>query len=926
MLKPDFCKSCRGYSWGCGGYVPASGSGTNGVLIVAEAAGADEAAEGTPLVGKAGHYLWSNLARIGIEREGFRCHNVLSCRPPDNKLAKMPYERDVIASCAPLLDSTIADMRKTCLVTGKTFVILTLGKIAFKRVMGIDEKDPIMGIDYLNYPFWKEEYGAWVLAADHPSFLMRGNHHLLPIVQYCFQRALEIASNGLQVERPQYLEDPDPAIFQKWVEDYLGVLDHDPLNTFLSYDIETPWKQGKDEEDIEKDAADDQTILRCSFAYRPNEAISVPWNAQYVPILEDIFASDGIKVGWNNEKYDSDRVKAHMPINGVELDGMLAWHVLNTSMRKGLGYVTPFYAPNIQVWKHLSHDHPAFYNAKDADMALRCWLGIRDGLKQNHLWPVFEKHVVKLNEVLGYMSGQGVLRDEGLRTEAEGKLTAILGDLESKMEAVVPFEARKVDHVFKNRPKETEEVSKPKLYNRPGIRVESACSNCGLARPGKPHFKKFVKKVNPCADAGRVERQIEVVEWFRLRDWKLSKDQLLNYQRVRGHSSIVDRKTGQITFDENAIIKLMKKYPKDELYPLVTEFRGNQKLLGTYIGVTEDGKIHGGMPIGKDGRIHTTFTTDASTLRSTSRQPNLQNLPRPKGKDDLATIIRNLIHAGPGQIFLARDYSGIEAVLVGYFALAPRYIRLSKIDVHSYYTAYALNQLDGRVRSNDLPDVSWSDDRLATRLSEIKAEFKTDRNNLYKHLVHGANFMQGAKGAAEKILNETGKVYSVDLVKKVMGVYFELFPEIKRWHSSVLQQAEKDGFLRNPFGYIHRFNKVYEYEKIGGQWIKEPGPEANKVIAFLPQSTAAGIIKESMLNLWFSHFETAGKFLRLLIHDELFFEVPTEQVDIVDKIVQNVMEAPIKELQLPKSYNMGPYLSILTEAKEGSRWGNMHGR
>ena len=118
---------------------------------------------------------------------------------------------------------------------------------------------------------------------------------------------------------------------------------------------------------------------------------------------------------------------------------------------------------------------------------------------------------------------------------------------------------------------------------------------------------------------------------------------------------------------------------------------------------------------------------------------------------NLAGIVRNLIVARPGCIFLARDYSGIEAVLVGYFALSPRYIRLAKIDVHSYYTAYALHELDGRVSANDLPDVNWPNDRLIPHLAALKKEFKHERNSLYKHLVHGANFMQGAKGAAEKI-------------------------------------------------------------------------------------------------------------------------------------------------------------------------------
>lgn len=329
------------------------------------------------------------------------------------------------------------------------------------------------------------------------------------------------------------------------------------------------------------------------------------------------------------------------------------------------------------------------------------------------------------------------------------------------------------------------------------------------------------------------------------------------------------------------------------------------------------------MPIGKDGRIHTLYTFNPSTLRLASQNPNLQNLPRSGKEGDLQSIIRNLVIANEGNIFLARDYSGIEAVLVGYFASSAAYIRLAKMDVHSFYTAYAINQLDGRIHSSDLPLLSWDDDKLRSHLAGIKKEFKHERNELYKHLIHGANFFQGPKGAQAKIFAETGKEYPVSLIAKVMGVYFELFPEIKRWHNQEWLQAEKDGFSRNPFGYIHRFSKVFDYEKIGGKWIKSPGPDANKVVAFKPQSTAAGMIKEAMMRMYYNRFEEAGQYLRLQVHDEIFCEVPLELVEQVDQIMQEEMERPVPELGLPTSFGMGESLSILTEAKRGVRWGSM---
>jgi DNA polymerase I-like protein with 3'-5' exonuclease and polymerase domains len=741
---------------------------------------------------------------------------------------------------------------------------------------------------------------------------MRGNNHLIPVLQYAFKRALEIAENGLTLDEPEYLLDPAPSTFAQWVRDYLSHVDSHPLDTFLSYDIETPYKQGKSEGELANEEGDDYSILRCSFAYQPNRAVSVPWRAEYLPMLEELFTSPGKKVGWNSAGYDDPRILAKVPINGDRLDAMLCWHVLNSALDKSLGFVTPFYVKTTGMWKHLSDEQPAFYNAKDADMALRNFIGIRADLERADLWHVYERHVVELNRALSYMSQKGVLRDEVMRSGAEQQLSDLLDVTELSMEASVPLAARRMK-LYKKQPKDmTDIIAEQRMMP---VKV---CQVCGELKPKKKHS-------TVCSESIVTTLEFPSTVWLKPLEFKVSKLGLTNYQKALRHQAVTDRRTQKVTFDESAIMKLMKAHPLDPLYPKILEHREYQKLLSTYIGITQDdGRVRGGMPVGLDGRIHTLFTHNPSTLRLASQNPNLQNLPRPKGKDDLQTIVRNLIVAGPGHVFTARDYSGIEAVLVGYFASAPGYIRLAKIDVHSFYTAYALNALDGRVPTADLPDVSWPDERLIPALADIKQRFKHDRNQLYKHLVHGGNFAQTSKGAAEKIFKETGVEYPVKVIAKVMDLYNELFPEIRRWHNTLLLQAEKDGFLRNPFGYVHRFYKVYSYEKFGGQWQKRPGDDANRVIAFLPQSTAAGIIKEAILRLFFNRFDDAGQYLRLQVHDECFAEAPEVLVDEVDKVMKEEMERPIQALALPTSYQMGSYLVIDTEPKRGHRWGSMH--
>lgn len=939
LLKPESCKNCPLYEPPFGkkwGFSLPCGTGTNGVMIVAEALGEAEEKEGMALVGKSGYALFQQLKRVDIERDGFTIFNTVACRPPDNKLVKQPYEQAAIAHCAPNLDRAIADAKIAAKAAGKTFVIVTLGATAFRRVLGLDYKKDrdLLRKDYYAYPFWSDTYSCWVLNAPHPAYLVRGNTHLWPVVQFVFTRAIEIANNGLHLDDPAYLLDPDPTGFDTWIDGYIGSLVTTPDNP-LSYDIETPYKKKvADEDEVGKEEAavdDDHTILRCAFSYYANgttHTTSVRWSAEYLAGIERIFATAPFVLGWNSDKYDYPRVSRYVKVAGLGLDGMVAWHILNSALFKRLGFVTPFYWQNTIMWKHLSEAQPAFYNAKDADAALRCWVGIKRDLVANNLWKVYERHWIELSKALKYMQDKGVLRDDLTpeigRNDAEKRMTTILVGIEASMEEAVPADAREIK-IYKKAPK----VVKAGMYETTKNYAEKFCTGCGISLK-----RKWKAHSTLCTATDSTLHMVPVPVWAEPLPFKISAKRLTSYQKSLRHQAIIDRKEKRVTFNADALVKLIKQHPTDKLYPRILEHRKVQKLLSTYVGYTNSkGQLVGGMPVGPDGRIHTVYGRDASTLRFTSEDPNLQNLPRPNPKDpdDLVNIIRNLVVAETGSILYARDFSGIEAVLTGYFALDPSYIRLAKRDIHTYYTVHALYELEGgrRIQAADLPDITWPDDRLFPYLETLKGEFKAERNTLYKHLVHAANFMQGAMGARDKIFSETGIEYPVKTVQKVMDVYYNLFPKIRQWHRNVLEQVEKDGYIRNPFDYVHRFTHAFEYKKEGGEWVKRVGPDANKIIAFGPQSTAVAIITEAILRLYFNRFEEAGRFLRLQVHDELLLEVPRPEWERVDKIIKWEMESPIPQLKMPASWGMGDCLSILTEAKvdlhEPSRWGSMKG-
>jgi hypothetical protein len=181
------------------------------------------------------------------------------------------------------------------------------------------------------------------------------------------------------------------------------------------------------------------------------------------------------------------------------------------------------------------------------------------------------------------MTNAGMPVDAAIREDRALKLAAKIKEAQAIMVGAVPLEARKIAIVYKKPPSDTSAC-----LSRPGVSVVPTCSGCGLTRPRKDHFKRYVKKSNPCVDATIQPRQVEVVEWYRLGDFTPSRDQLIRYHQHlnRPLPMVYDKDLGRkkVSFGEKQIKELIIKYPHDGLYPAILEYRSIDKLAGTYVG------------------------------------------------------------------------------------------------------------------------------------------------------------------------------------------------------------------------------------------------------------------------------------------------------------------------------------------------------
>lgn len=126
-------------------------------MVIGEAPGADEDAQGEPFVGRAGKLLNQMLLAVGLKREEVYIANIVKCRPPNNRDPR-PEEA---TACEAYLQQQIA------LVQPK--VIFAVGRVAAQNLLKSDQKVGAMRGKTFEYGPDKVP----VVVTYHPAYLLR---------------------------------------------------------------------------------------------------------------------------------------------------------------------------------------------------------------------------------------------------------------------------------------------------------------------------------------------------------------------------------------------------------------------------------------------------------------------------------------------------------------------------------------------------------------------------------------------------------------------------------------------------------------------------------------------------------------------------------------------------------------------------------
>jgi DNA polymerase I len=326
-------------------------------------------------------------------------------------------------------------------------------------------------------------------------------------------------------------------------------------------------------------------------------------------------------------------------------------------------------------------------------------------------------------------------------------------------------------------------------------------------------------------------------------------------------------KTGQYKTDEDILSKLAQTH---EVPQLVMDYRQLQKLKSTYVDALPT------MINPNTGRVHTNFRQAvAATGRLSSDGPNLQNIPI---KTERGREVRKAFIPRPGNLLLSADYSQIELRIIAHLSNDAAMIEAfkNKIDIHTATASKVyqvpLEEVDGTMRRNA------------------------------KAVNFGIIYGQSAFGLSQSLgISRTE-------AKEIIDSYFTQFAGLKTYMDNIMNVAREQGYVETILGrrrYLRDINSANQTVR---------GFAERNAINAPVQGSAADMIKKAMIDIHAAmKKEKLQSKMILQVHDELVFEVVEKEMDIMKKMIPELMENTMK-LNVP----------IVAEVGTGLNWLEAH--
>ncbi|MGN7760828.1 DNA polymerase I [Paenibacillus sp. 22594] len=322
-------------------------------------------------------------------------------------------------------------------------------------------------------------------------------------------------------------------------------------------------------------------------------------------------------------------------------------------------------------------------------------------------------------------------------------------------------------------------------------------------------------------------------------------------------------KTGYST-DAEVLEKLA---PYHDAVRLILQYRTIAKLQSTYVeGLLKEISA-------ETGKVHTFYRqTIAATGRLSSQFPNLQNIPI--RLEEGRKIRKVFVPSEPGWSILAADYSQIELRVLAHISGDERMKEafLEDMDIH---TKTAM-------------------DVFGVAADQVDSNMRRSAKAVNFGIVYG--------------ISDYGLSQNLNIPRKeaahFIEQYFEVFKGVRRYMDDIVVEARKQGYVTTLLErrrYLPEINaKNFNLRSF-----------AERTAMNTPiQGTAADIIKLAMVHMDKALHQRGLKSRMLLqVHDELVFEVPEDELELMKQLLPEVMAGALK-LSVP----------LKAEVSYGSNW------
>lgn len=552
-------------------------------------------------------------------------------------------------------------------------------------------------------------------------------------------------------------------------------------------------------------------------------------------------------------------------------------------------------------WKHTSQMQGTDYGCRDVDMPLRAFALVEAELKRLGAWRSYEEHTLRFRPILVRASDYGVPVNPVLHAEFDESLKAELAIKMAELQGLVPDELKMIEpkQGYKNPKLALKRMAldnqglaegerwiereftddKRRRKAARGTEGESGQDDLGTLYGETDGANGGDDSTDRTAGAGSNGGSAggRVVRWCRLQPFLPdSPQQVVKLIRHLG-DRVPKADDGERDTTGKAGLERLAQKTRRPVYRLILECRALAEMRGTHVEgwrpqeevrlLQTDGcedasgngtALHESNQSTRSGdgwtecpldahshssdRVRPQFTfTPATGQLACYGSPNALNPPKPKGKaekDRLAVSFRRMIEARPGYRLWEMDLKSAHALTLGFEAECPEYMRLARIDVHSYLAAHL----------EQVPDVkdclAWPDDQLSEFLADIKHRYKSTRDDRAKPSILGLGFGMGYRKLYR--MNRDSFTGEAD-AKRVREMIQSLFPRIFQWQDEIRRLAHHQGFLLSRHGAIRWFQDVYHHDARRDRIVGGDNSEA--AIAFLPSNDAFGYLKDVMLKL-----------------------------------------------------------------------------